>query len=289
MARGLGMTAPVISVIVPVHNAADTLVAQLDAIAATLPTAPAAEVLIIDNRSSDGSADVATAWAQVNDVDIRVIDAFDQAGEPHARNIGLMAAAGELVAYCDADDQVSPAWLGAIADALEDGAYATGPIDMQLLNEPWIANVRGSSVTGRSLMYELIPYAHGCSMGFRRDALLAVGGFDESYTAGCDLDIAIRMWEAGHELQFSESALLHYRLRSTLTDTYQQGRFYGHFRVRIQNRLVADGHISDTKGGTPRRAAWLLRKSPRALVHRPVRARWAWVLGQLIGERQGRR
>jgi len=283
------MTAPAVSVIIPVHNAADTLVEQLDSLRVAQAQAPAAEILVVDNRSTDGSADLAEAWAQRYGVELRVIDASDRAGEPYARNVGLAAARAESIVYCDADDRVASTWLAAMTDALAKSPYATGPIDMYELNPAWIADVRGSSVTGESLLYDIVPYAHGCNMGFRRDALMAIGGFDESYIAGCDLDIAIRMWEAGHILGYQDGAAIHYRLRHTLRETYDQGAFYGRYRVRIRRRLAAGGHVPAKDDRRARRVLWLARKIPVALFRRPTRARWVWVLGQLVGELRGER
>ena len=281
------MSAPVVSVIIPVHNAADTLVEQLESVRLAQADAPVGEILVVDNRSTDDSAAQATSWARERGVDLRVIDAVEKAGEPFARNVGLAAARGEHVLYCDADDRVAPTWITAMTDALMAAPYATGPIDMHELNPAWLADVRGSSVTGRSVMYDRVPYAHGCNMGFRRDTLIALGGFDETYTAGCDLDIAIRMWEAGHDLGYHDGALVHYRLRPTLRETYRQGRFYGRYRVRIQRRLARAGITTDNR--TARRLVWLSRKAPISLVDRATRARWVWVLGQLVGECQGTR
>ena len=283
------MSRPEVSVVIPVHNAADTLVEQLESVLAAQADAPSGEILVVDNRSTDESAALAAAWAHAHDVDLRVIDAADRAGEPFARNVGLAAARGRHVLYCDADDRVAPTWIASMTDALRHAPYATGPVDMYELNPPWIADVRGASVTGRSVMYDRVPYAHGCNMGFRRDELIALGGFDEGYTAGCDLDIAIRMWEAGHDLGYHEGAKIHYRLRPTLRETYRQGVFYGRFRVPIRERLAAAGVEAAHERRVFRRVLWLARRAPSAAVRRRSRARWVWVLGQLVGESAGMR
>lgn len=283
------MSRPEVSVVIPVHNAAGTLVEQLESVLVAQADAPSGEILVVDNRSTDESAALATAWADTHDVDLRVIDAAARAGEPFARNVGLAAARGRHVLYCDADDRVAPTWISSMADALQHAPYATGPVDMYELNPPWIADVRGASVTGRSVMYDRVPYAHGCNMGFRRDELVALGGFDEDYTAGCDLDIAIRMWEAGHDLGYHEGARIHYRLRPTLRETYRQGVFYGRFRVPIRARLAAVGVEAAHERRGLRRMLWLARRAPSAAVSRRSRARWVWVLGQLVGEFEGAR
>ena len=276
---------PLATIIVPVHNGADTIVEQLDAIRESQRHAPPSEILVVDNRSTDGLRAVVESWAEFRDVEIRIVTAHERTGEPFARNVGLAHARGEYVMFCDADDRVGPMWLSALCSLLDRGSYATGPIDMHALNPAWVANVRGSSVTGPSSMLDTVPYAHGCNMGFRRLALQALGGFDERYTAGCDLDIAIRLWEAGFELLYDERATVYYRLRTSLRATYRQGKFYGRYRVAILNRLGALG--VDIPDRRLRRALWLIRTTPNAVLRQRTRARWSWVAGQWVGEHLG--
>lgn len=284
------MSEPVVSVVIPVHNSADTLVEQLDAVARAQRSAPPSEILIIDNRSTDNSRQLAHAWRRRNSdgisgSDIRIICADERASEPYARNVGLAFARGRYVAYCDADDRVTDSWLRVLCELLDEGVYATGPVDMTAMNPAWIANVRGSQVTGKSMLLNKVPYAHGCNMGFDRDTLIELGGFDERYTAGCDLDIAIRMWESGHELQYSQDAGIAYRLRPSLLATYKQGLFYGRYRIPILARLTTLGCTA--ANGTFTRLLWLIRRAPEAAFQRATRARWVWVSAQLVGERLG--
>jgi len=282
---------PTASVVIPTHNAADTVAEQLDAVAASVAaTSFEVEIIVVDNRSSDDSGAVAEAWSESTGVALRVLRADDMGSEPYARNVGWRAARAPLVLYCDADDMVGRGWVEGLVAALGASAYATGPIDMHTLNPAWLANVRGASVsTGMSYLVEGVPYAHGCNMGFRRDVLESVGGFDVAYTAGCDLDIAIRLWEDGHELTFDERASVSYRLRPTLRATAAQGRFYGRYRIPIMGRL--GDHVDERveRRRYRRRWLWLARKTPRAVVSRETRARWVWVAAQLSGEAQGRR
>ena len=276
---------PQVSVIIPVYNGAETIVDQLDALREAQRHSPPSEILVIDNRSTDDLVDVVARWAERNRVAVRLIAADERAGEPYARNVGLAHARGEYVAFCDADDKVGPMWLASLCDMLQMGSYATGPIDTDAMNPGWVANVRGTSVTGRSVMLDAVPYAHGCNMGFRRLALEALGGFDERYTAGCDLDIAIRMWEAGIDLHYDERAVISYRLRRSVRATYRQGKFYGRYRVAILSRLAAAGLRSPDRA--LRRFLWLVKSFPAAIFHRAIRARWSWVAGQWVGERMG--
>lgn len=276
-----------ISVIIPVHNGADTIIEQLEAVRLAQLHAPRSEILVVDNRSTDGLVHTVKAWAARRDVDVRLIQANERAGEPYARNIGLAHAGGRFVAYCDADDRVGPLWLQSLCELLEDSEYATGPLDMHSLNPPWMADIRGTAISRYSLLLDTIPYAHGCNMAFRRDVLVDLGGFDERFDAGCDLDIAIRMWQAGYRLRYDERAVVSYRLRSTLRSTYDQGKFYGRYRVAIHGRLAHLGLKAPDRRLI--RAIWLARKAPAAVRERSARAKWLWVAGQFIGEQLGAR
>ena len=286
------MTTPHISVIIPVHNAESTLLDQLDAVRLAQAGAPPSEIIVVDNRSTDSSISLATRWAKRHpEGNLRIVEAEERAGEPYARNVGLTAAEGSLVAFCDADDRVSPTWINGLCRALQTTQYATGPIDTSRLNPKWIANVRGTSVTGRSVLYNLVPFAHGCNMGFHRDVLYAMGGFDERYLAGCDLDIALRFFNANFEMGYDDDALVHYRLPPSLRTTFDQGYFYGRYRIPVRNRIIrhVDGPAHVNTRQRRRRVAWLVRNIPVSTISKKTRARFVWVLGQLLGEVRGER
>jgi hypothetical protein len=97
-----------ISVVVPTYNRADLLPASLDAIFAQ--TLQPLEVIVVD----DGSRDDTTAVLQRYNGRVRAIR-IDNSGELVARNTGVRAASGDLVAFCDSDDLWKPGFLGTMA------------------------------------------------------------------------------------------------------------------------------------------------------------------------------
>ena len=285
------MSSPTVSVIIPAHNAAATLQAQLDAVAvaAADPGAPRSEVIIVDNRSTDDTAAIAARWKAENELPVTVVAAAERASEAYARNVGLEHASADLLAYCDADDKVSEGWLAAMADALATADYATGPLDLDSLNPDWLRATRGqTSFDRRALFAGTVPYAHGANMGFRRQALVDLGGFDESIAIGADVDIAVRAWESGIDLHFADDAVVAYRLRDSLRGLWRQGRSYGLHRPAFQRRVR---HLTTAPSVWPayaKRAVWLVRHAPLLPLSRARRANWLWVASQLSGELQAR-
>lgn len=104
---------PRISVIVPAHNAVDTLAACLEAIAAStfLPE----EVLVICDGCTDGTADLARSFGA------RAIEYDGQHGASYARNVGAAAAHGDLLFFIDADCVAQPDTLAAGLAAFLEG------------------------------------------------------------------------------------------------------------------------------------------------------------------------
>lgn len=283
------MSPPVVSVVVPVHNNASTIIEQLDALKRALDGAPKTELLVVDNRSTDGSAEAVKGWSAATGVPVRVVDASERAGEPFARNIGWRHALGRHVLYCDGDDVVADSWITSMSAGLDRWPYVTGPVSTDRLNAPRLAAARGSQIfDGVPMLYGTVPYAHGCNMGFRREVLETLGGFDEQFLAGCDQAIAVCAWQHGFELGFAEGALVHYRLRTDLRSTWRQGRSYGRYRVRVRAltpELVDRGEL---RRAQLRRYAWVTRKAVPAMLSTDLRVRWVWVTSQLVGSLMGR-
>ena len=275
---------PRLSVVVPVHNNGPLLPEQLDAIAAGMTRDITAEILVVDNQSTDRSGEIAAAWARQSGRTVRVIPAVERKGEPYARNMGWRSAEGEYIIFCDGDDVVSSTWVGAMARGLDRHEYVTGPLDVVLLNEPWLLTMRDRGLLDRiPTTYGGLPFAHGCNMGFRRRTLVQLGGFDESFLTACDVEIAVRGWRAGIVPGWEPDALVHYRLRPTLGASYRQARAYGRSRSRIRKLLPDVVDAGAERIATARRLAWLMKHLPDTL-SKAGRARWVWVAGQLEGE-----
>ena len=108
-----------ISIIIPIYNAADYLESCLDSILAQ--TERDLQVILVDDESRDGSLSIARKYAEQ---DQRVeVYGIRHAGQSAARNEGLRHAKGEFVAFVDADDTIEPDWCERMLKAIDGVEY----------------------------------------------------------------------------------------------------------------------------------------------------------------------
>lgn len=108
---------PLVSVIIPVHNAERYLTQCLDSVLAQ--TLAEIEVIVVDDASSDASPEVLARYAAV-DARVRIITQSRNQGVSAARNAGIAAARGAFLAFVDADDLVDPTMFDALHGAAVD-------------------------------------------------------------------------------------------------------------------------------------------------------------------------
>jgi GT2 family glycosyltransferase len=215
---------PSVSVVVCAHNAADTIEECLQALEQL--RYPNLELIVVDDGSRDATPDIVRAHPSVRLVEIL------HSGLSVARNAGLAHASGEVVAYTDADVRVDPDWLAYLVQPFmsSDVIGAGGP-NIVPTDDPWMAQCVArapGSPTCVLLDDRVAEHVPGCNMAFRRDALLAVGGFTPIFVrAGDDVDLCWRLQAQGGEIAFAPSGLVWHRHRSTFRAYWRQQVGYG--------------------------------------------------------------
>jgi glycogen(starch) synthase len=185
---------------------------------------PHFEVIVVVGPTKDNTLDVLAAYADR----VRVLHC-PTANLSRSRNIGLLAARGEIAAYIDDDAVPSRNWLKQLACLFGNPALsATGGIVYNV--HPRSAKIQHRIGLTSSLAEQLdvraswldhiVPTREGkwwqgrmmgTNMAFRRPALLAIGGFDEYYSwLFDDADICLRLAAAGYVVQpVTEAAVYH--------------------------------------------------------------------------------
>jgi glycosyltransferase involved in cell wall biosynthesis len=279
--------APEVSVIIPARNAAATIGQQLTALAAQ-DFAGTWEVLVVDNGSTDDLAAVVDDFSGLLP-DLRVIPASGRAGVPHARNCGARAARADLLALCDADDEVEPGWLRAMVAGLQHCDHVGGLVDELALNDPVVlAWKRPRKRDGLQIALELLPYATGASCGVRRAVFDAIGGWDETYVCGGnDVEFSFRVQLAGFRLCWVPDAVVHYRLRRSLRAHAGKS-----FRTAVADvHLLRDFERFGARGRPwrTRLRTWakLVAITPAACVRERERGLWVGMAAQELGRAWG--
>ncbi|MBX3350969.1 MAG: glycosyltransferase [Nitrospira sp.] len=227
-----------VSVIIPVYNAAATLGQQLKALKGQEFDGNW-EIVAVDNQSTDDSATVIRQYQQQMP-QLRFVQATDKQTAAYARNVGARAAKGDAFLFCDADDVVAPGWLAAMADALEQHDFVAGTMDLELLNESkaW----RGEScnwATRRNLSF--LPFSGGALLGISREAFERVGGFNEEAPIGEDVELSWRLQLHGYPLHPVTAATIHVRCRETRQGMWKQYVRYGEAHVYLYKQFASSG------------------------------------------------
>jgi glycosyltransferase involved in cell wall biosynthesis len=193
--------------VIPVRDMEDTIGAQLAALARQ-DFSGSWEIIVADNGSRDATGRIAEQWR--DRLPILLVDASGPADAGYARNMGVRAALGELLLFCDADDEVRPEWLRLLAGALGRNAVAVGRIDHAKFNSPRLARAADQPLVGCGFL----PPGGACNLGIRRSVFDQLGGFPEGYLRMEDTALLFRAQLGGHELAFEESAVVDRRLKA---------------------------------------------------------------------------
>jgi GT2 family glycosyltransferase len=209
-----------VAVVVPNWNGRRWLERCLDGLSAQ--TTPASEVIIVDNGSTDGS----TQMPMPEGLPVRIIELGRNTGFAFAANRGLEAASAPAVALVNTDVVLAPDWIERTANALgRDDRLAAVACKMVQMDDPRRLYdtgdfLRRDGVCEQRGRFELddgrfdepggafAPCA-GAAL-YRRDALAAVGGFDErlfSYLE--DVDLGLRLALAGWLCAYEPAVALH--------------------------------------------------------------------------------
>ena len=199
---------PAVTVIIPTYNRAGLLPRALGSVLAQ--TFGDFEVLVVDDGSTDGTADVLAGY---DDVRIRYLRQAQNRGVSAARNRGLREARGELVAFLDSDDVWFPDKLALQVERFGELPESVGLLYGGVENDDGRGGRDVRVPTRRGGLYGdllLTNPIHGTSgVMVRRNVVAAVGFFDEAAPAIEDYDYWLRIARL-FEVDFVEEPLIRY-------------------------------------------------------------------------------
>ena len=194
---GFTASAPKVSVIIPAHNAAATILETIRSV--QRQTVDDLEIIVVDDGSTDDTLQMVRG---VRDDGLTVYG-YERAGVAQARNRGLAHASGDLVSFLDADDLWMPEKLALQIRALENAPRAGAAYSWTVFvdDQTRFLFAKEPLFFARDVYSDLLAsnfLASGSNVLARRSCLDAIGGFDPSFSPAEDWEYWLRFaarWE----------------------------------------------------------------------------------------------
>ena len=196
-------------------------------------------------------------------------------------------ASGDVLAFCDADDEVAPGWVAGLQNALMRYDFVASRFDLTKLN-PWTRYVHpqasGLIVDGT---FDFLPRAGACGLAIRRGIHESVGGFDEGIRFHEDTDYCWKVQLAGTALGWAGDALVHVQHRRDSADRFRQARLWAMSQVVVYKKYRRLGMPKASNKAALREWAMLMTLLARAAAGRTLPGNLAWRFGTRRGRLQG--
>ena len=263
------MPDPRVSVIVCTFNRASHLRPTLESLAGLgVPADLPAELLIVDNASTDGTAELARSCRLPN-MPVRSISE-SRRGQSHARNAGMAAARGEIFLFTDDDVRPPRDWIAGICDPIASGradAVAGGIRLAPHLERPWMGPLHRGMLASTEVMDPRAPHTLvGGNMAFSREVLAKVPAFDPDLGPGAlgfgdDTLFADQLREAGFRIEAALDVVVEHHFEPT-----RLGR--RSFLDNVRKRGRSSAYLAHHWHGKPASTAWALYRARAATAYR---------------------
>lgn len=236
------------SVIICTYNRSAMLGDSIRAIRSQDFPSHAYEIIVVDNNSTDNTQQVVEALQSDSQVEIRYLFESRQ-GLSFARNSGIQAARGEVVAFVDDDIDAEKFWLKEVVDAFSppDVACVGGPIrpvwlteKPDWLTEEWYGYLSVSEFASARSRGEFVgpEYPWGANIAFRRSVINEIGGFPTNLgrigttlLSGEEVALCMKIEEQGYRIGYAPNAIIHHKIPpERLRKRWYYRRTYWHGR-----------------------------------------------------------
>ena len=246
------MSAIRISFIVCTRDGADRILGTLDSIATSVRSIADAELVLVDNASRDATTRTVAEWRATVPLPVTIVHE-PRPGLAIARNTGMAAASGDILAFTDDDCRLHP--LHAVnmlrhfehdrglvirGGRVELGDPRDLPFTIKTATNP--ATYDGSDHPAG--------FIHGCNMAFHRDVIRAIGPFDPDFGAGArfrsaeDTDFVYRAYRAGLTIEYvPDCVVFHHHGRRDPTDIRRLARAYAEGNGALYAKFLSDRRL----------------------------------------------
>jgi cellulose synthase/poly-beta-1,6-N-acetylglucosamine synthase-like glycosyltransferase len=146
---------------------------------------------------------------------------------PHQRNAGVRAAKGEIIVFTDAGCRPEPGWLDRLISPLYHGEHVTAGVAVTASGSP--------GLYGRRPRSRYLSECPTINLAFHREVFDSVGGFDETFTYGSDVDFSWRLVKNGYQIYSVPDAVVRHDW-GTWRRQLRRSYVYGKARVRLYRK-----------------------------------------------------
>jgi glycosyltransferase involved in cell wall biosynthesis len=216
---------------VPVRNGEKTIGDCVAALLATDYPLERREIVVVDNGSTDGTAEL------LRPLPVRVVRE-DRVGRSHARNRGVAESRGEIVAFTDADCIADGRWLTELVGAFRRDTSAVAGEVLAECPQTRAQRFMAQRHPGwQKVVLDLAePFALTANVAFRRQVFATLGLFDPGFVTAEDVDFGWRFFAAGLAMTYCPQATVSHRLRSTPWRLVRQQEGLGYGRELLRER-----------------------------------------------------
>ena len=241
---GIYFEAKTASIIIPTFNGASRIGNCLDSLV-NQTTDRDVEILVVDDGSTDNTADVVRRYSSV-----RLVTQAN-AGPASARNRGAMEARGTILLFTDDDCVPMPDWLEAMLEPFQD---------IEVVGAKGVYRTHQKSLAARFVQIEYedkyrlmaglpsIDFIDTYSAAFRRDRFLEMTGYDTSFPVACaeDIELSYRMSARGWKMNFVPAAIVYHTHPDTFLRYLKKKYKFAFWRVlavrKNPSKGVKDSH-----------------------------------------------
>ncbi|WP_346290803.1 glycosyltransferase [Sphaerothrix gracilis] len=215
-----------VSIIIPCFNCAETVANTISSLISQ-DLAGNFEIIVVDNNSTDNSREVVATFEQVRSV---IEDEIQNAAA--TRNQGIAQAAGEIIAFTDADCVPRQNWLTQGIKALQTsqadfigGRVVVEPLTPQSSTAEMLDTLYSFSQKNLIKNYRA---AMTGNLMIKKSAITKIGWFDETLNELEDIDLGMRLSAAGFAIAYAPDCIVSHPPRTTAQQVWHKSKRSGH-------------------------------------------------------------
>lgn len=239
---------PLISVVIPAYNSAETLHACLEALESQTLARSQYEVIVVDDGSADATAEIARGHESV------ILLSQPRRGPAAARNLGARHAKGVILLFTDADCVPSPDWIEVMSASFSRDdiiGVAGGIRTRQRGLIPRFIQLEFDDRFDKLAKQPSIDFICTATGGFTRDVFLESGGFREDLLGAEDAELSFRLASLGHKMVFVPQAIVYHSHPQSLFEYARRKCRYAYWRFMVYvghpRKVIVDSRTPQTQ------------------------------------------